>query len=83
MVLRANQNSDADEAVLIIQPNRNLTWNQSKWLFLFFAFSIGLVGIYFYSLGAWLVLRWVGDRHSRHRHLLPKLLCALTASHQH
>ncbi|MCM8857055.1 MAG: DUF2244 domain-containing protein [Candidatus Thiodiazotropha sp.] len=60
MVLRANQNSDADEAVLIIQPNRNLTWNQSKWLFLFFAFSIGLVGSYFYSLGAWLVLPFAG-----------------------
>ncbi|MEW8395706.1 MAG: DUF2244 domain-containing protein, partial [Candidatus Thiodiazotropha sp.] len=60
MVLRAPQTSDSDEAVLVVQPNRNLTWNQSKWLFLLLAFCISLVGLYFLSLGAWLVIPFPG-----------------------
>jgi uncharacterized membrane protein len=60
MILRDSQNSDSDEAVLIINPNRNLTWQQSKWLFLLFAFCCSAVAAYFYSLGAWLVLPLTG-----------------------
>jgi uncharacterized membrane protein len=60
MVLRADQAFDSDESVLVIQPNRNLTWNQSKWLFLFLSACIGLVSLYFISLGAWLVLPFTG-----------------------
>ncbi|MET0071733.1 MAG: DUF2244 domain-containing protein [Candidatus Thiodiazotropha sp.] len=60
MVLRAPQTSDSDEAVLVVQPNRNLTWNQSKWLFLVLASCISLVGLYFLSLGAWLVIPFTG-----------------------
>ncbi|MBT3012020.1 MAG: DUF2244 domain-containing protein [Candidatus Thiodiazotropha sp. (ex Lucina pensylvanica)] len=60
MVFRAPQNSNSDEAVLVVQPNRSLTWNQSKWLFLLLALCIGLVGLYFFSLGAWLVLPFTG-----------------------
>ncbi|MET0108226.1 MAG: DUF2244 domain-containing protein [Candidatus Thiodiazotropha sp.] len=60
MVFRAPQNSNGDEAVLVVQPNRSLTWNQSKWLFLLLALCIGLVGLYFLSLGAWLVLPFTG-----------------------
>jgi uncharacterized membrane protein len=60
MILRDSQNSDSDEAVLIINPNRNLTWQQSKRLFLFFAFCCSAVAVYFYSIGAWLVLPFVG-----------------------
>ncbi|MCU7935822.1 MAG: DUF2244 domain-containing protein [Candidatus Thiodiazotropha sp. (ex Dulcina madagascariensis)] len=60
MVLKGAQQSGAGEAVLIVQPNRNLTWRQSKWLFLSLASSIALVGLYFYSLGAWLILPFTG-----------------------
>ncbi|MES9945950.1 DUF2244 domain-containing protein [Candidatus Thiodiazotropha sp. CDECU1] len=60
MVFRAPRTSNDDEAVLVVQPNRNLTWSQSKWLFLFFAACIGLVSLYFLSLGAWLVLPFTG-----------------------
>ncbi|MCG7946317.1 MAG: DUF2244 domain-containing protein [Candidatus Thiodiazotropha taylori] len=60
MILRDSQNSDSDEAVLIINPNRNLTWQQSKWLFFFFAFCCSAVAAYFYSIGAWLVLPFAG-----------------------
>jgi uncharacterized membrane protein len=60
MVFRAPQNSGSDEAVLVVHPNRSLSWNQSKWLFLFLAFCISLVGLYFLSLGAWLVLPFTG-----------------------
>lgn len=60
MVFRAPQNRDSDEAVLVVQPNRSLSWNQSKGLFLFLLVCIGLVGLYFLSLGAWLVLPFAG-----------------------
>ena len=60
MILRDTQNSDSDEAVLIITANRNMTWRQSKWLFLILALSTSVVAIYFYSLGAWLVLPFAG-----------------------
>lgn len=60
MVFRAPQNSNSEKAVLVVQPNRSLTWNQSKWLFLLLALCIGLVGLYFLSLGAWLVLPFTG-----------------------
>jgi uncharacterized membrane protein len=60
MVFRALHNNVSHEAVLIVQPNRNLSWNQSKWLFLFLALCISLVGLYFLSLGAWLIIPFTG-----------------------
>jgi uncharacterized membrane protein len=60
MVYKAPQLSDTDEAVIVVQPHRSLSWNHSKLLFLFLAFSIGLVGLYFLSIGAWLVLPFTG-----------------------
>ncbi|MEW8507942.1 MAG: DUF2244 domain-containing protein [Candidatus Thiodiazotropha sp.] len=60
MVLGAPQQREGEEAVLVVRPNRNLTWNQSKWLFLLLAFCISLVGLYFLSLGAWLVIPFTG-----------------------
>jgi uncharacterized membrane protein len=60
MVLRAAQDFDSDASVVVIQPNRNLSWKQSKCLFLFLAGCIGLVSLYFISLGAWLVLPFTG-----------------------
>ncbi|MES9990453.1 MAG: DUF2244 domain-containing protein [Candidatus Thiodiazotropha sp.] len=60
MVLRAPQTRHSEAAVLVVRPNRNLTWNQSKWLFLLLAVCISLVGLYFLSLGAWLVIPFTG-----------------------
>lgn len=60
MILTETQNSDSDEAVIIIIPNRNLSWRQSKWLFLFFAFFCALVAVCFWSIGAWLVAPFAG-----------------------
>lgn len=54
------ENSIIEDAVFVVQPNKNLNWNQSKWLFLFLASCIGLVALYFLSLGAWLILPFAG-----------------------
>ncbi len=52
--------SRSTQTVFTIEPNRNLSWQQSKWLFFFLAGSVVLVSIYFASLGAWLVLPFTG-----------------------
>lgn len=41
-------------------PNCALSWRETKYLVLFFACCFGAVGIYFASLGAWLVLPFAG-----------------------
>ena len=46
--------------VLVIQPNRSLSWSTTKGVFVFFALCLGLVAGYFYSLGAWLVIPFAG-----------------------
>ncbi len=48
------------QAVITIESNRNLSWQQSKWLFLFLSGCVALVSAYFASLGAWLVLPFTG-----------------------
>ncbi|MGD8588839.1 MAG: DUF2244 domain-containing protein [Chromatiales bacterium] len=50
----------APDAVLVIQPNRNLSWKTTKRVFLFIASCLLIVACYFYSLGAWLVTPFVG-----------------------
>ncbi|MET0090479.1 MAG: DUF2244 domain-containing protein [Candidatus Thiodiazotropha sp.] len=52
--------SSSTHTVLILEPNRNLSWQQSRWLILFFGACIALVSGYFASLGAWLVLPFAG-----------------------
>ncbi len=52
--------SSSTHTVLILEPNRNLSWPQSRWLILFFGACIALVSGYFASLGAWLVLPFAG-----------------------
>jgi uncharacterized membrane protein len=52
--------SRSTHTVFIVEKNRNLSWRQSKWLFLFLACCIAIVSIYFASLGAWLVLPFTG-----------------------
>lgn len=47
-------------AVLVVQPNRNLTWRKTKLVFLFLSACIVAVSSYFASLGAWLVLPFAG-----------------------
>ena len=48
------------DAVLIVQPNNNLTWRRTKLVFLFFALCLASVGLYCYVLGAWLVVPFAG-----------------------
>jgi uncharacterized membrane protein len=52
--------SRSTHTVFIIEPNRSLSWQQSKWLFFFLAGCVALVSLYFASLGAWLVLPFTG-----------------------
>ncbi|MCU7808002.1 MAG: DUF2244 domain-containing protein [Candidatus Thiodiazotropha sp. (ex Semelilucina semeliformis)] len=52
--------SRSTQTVFIVESNRNLSWQQSKWLFLFLAACICIVSFYFASLGAWLVLPFTG-----------------------
>ena len=52
---------DAEEAHrLTIRPNCALSWRWTKYLILIFAGCFALVGWYFTSLGAWLVLPFAG-----------------------
>ncbi|MES9861037.1 MAG: DUF2244 domain-containing protein [Candidatus Thiodiazotropha sp. LLP2] len=60
MILTDTQKRDSDESILILTPNKNLTWSQSKWLFLLLATPCLFVALYFYSIGAWLVLPFAG-----------------------
>jgi uncharacterized membrane protein len=46
--------------VFIVEPNRNLSWQQSKLLFLFLAGSVTSVACFFAYLGAWLVVPFSG-----------------------
>lgn len=46
--------------VLLIQPNKNLTWNETRLVFLFLASCVAAVAAYFLTLGAWLVLPFAG-----------------------
>lgn len=55
-----NIGSRSTQTVFTVEPNRNLSWQQSKWLFLFLAGCVALVSLYFASLGAWLVLPFTG-----------------------
>jgi uncharacterized membrane protein len=48
------------DALLVIQPNRNLSWKTTKLVFLFLAMCLFAVAGYFFSLGAWLVTPFVG-----------------------
>ena len=59
MLLAKAQSNDHD-LVLLIQPNRNLTWNETRLVFLFLAFCVVAVAVYFLTLGAWLVMPFAG-----------------------
>ena len=48
------------DALLVIQPNRNLSWKTTKLVFLFIACCLVAVACYFFTLGAWLVTPFVG-----------------------
>ena len=52
--------SRSTQTVYTIEPNRSLSWRQSKWLFLVLSGCLLLVSLYFASLGAWLVLPFTG-----------------------
>jgi uncharacterized membrane protein len=47
-------------AVLVVQPNRNLSWKTTKRIFLFMTSCLTAVACYFASIGAWLVVPFVG-----------------------
>ena len=52
--------SSSTQTVFTVEPNRNLSWQQSKGLFLVLSGCVVLVSLYFASLGAWLVLPFTG-----------------------
>ena len=45
---------------IIVRPNRSLTWGQTKALLLLFACAFCVVAIYFWQLGAWMVMPFLG-----------------------
>ena len=59
-MLHANTQSNDHQLELLIQPNRNLSWNETRLVFLFLALCIAAVAVYFVTLGAWLVLPFAG-----------------------
>jgi uncharacterized membrane protein len=54
------QEQDSGGCRFTIRPNCALSWRATKYLVLFFACCFGAIGIYFASLGAWLVLPFAG-----------------------
>ena len=48
------------DAVLVIQPNKSLSWNQTKLVILFLGLCVTAIACYFLSLGAWLVVPFAG-----------------------
>jgi len=59
-MVRSDVQYGSSNTVLIVESNRNLTWQASKVLFLFLAGCIACVSLYFAMLGAWLVLPFTG-----------------------
>jgi uncharacterized membrane protein len=59
-MVRSDVQYGSRDTVLIVESNRNLTWQESKVLFLFLASCIACVSLFFASLGAWLVLPFTG-----------------------
>lgn len=59
-VLLAKAQCNDHALVLLIQPNRNLTWKETRLVYLFLAFCVAAVAVYFLTLGAWLVLPFAG-----------------------
>ncbi len=59
-MVSADAEGESHNTFLLIQPNRNLSWNKTKLVFLFLALCLCAVAWYFFSLGAWLVVPFVG-----------------------
>jgi uncharacterized membrane protein len=55
-MLLANAECSRGDALVVIQPNRNLSWDKTKLVFLFLAFCLTAIACYFLSLGTWLVV---------------------------
>ena len=54
------QEQDSGGCRFTIRPNCALSWRATKYLVLAFACCFGAIGVYFASLGAWLVLPFAG-----------------------
>jgi uncharacterized membrane protein len=59
-MVRSDVQFGSSNTVFIVEPNRNLSWQQSKLLFLFLAGCVVSVACFFAYLGAWLVLPFAG-----------------------
>ena len=55
----ARQDSGAGRTITV-KPNRSLTWGQTKTLLLGFASALLAVAAYFWHLGAWMVIPFLG-----------------------
>ena len=54
------QERDSQGCTFTVRPNCAMSWRATKYLVLFFACCFGVVGAYFASIGAWLVLPFAG-----------------------
>ena len=59
-MVQADAQCNRKDAVLVVQPNRSLSWRNTKLVFLFLALCLAAVAACFYSLGAWLVIPFAG-----------------------
>ena len=59
-MLLAHAECSRRDAVLVIQPNRNLSWGKTKLVLVFMALCLTSIGCYFLYHGAWLVVPFVG-----------------------
>ena len=59
-VLLEDAQRSRDDAVWLIQPNRNLSWRNTKLVFLLLGLCVAAVAGYFVTLGAWLVVPFAG-----------------------
>lgn len=49
-----------EQRLIILRPNHSANWKQTKRLFLAIALASGLVTLYWISIGAWMVLPFIG-----------------------
>ena len=59
-MVESDVSPESNRRIFVIKPNRSLSWRQSKRVFLFLAACLVAVGVYFFSLGAWVVLPFAG-----------------------
>ena len=60
MVVLSSCRESGERRTITVRPNRSLSWRQTKTLLLFFACVLSMVALYFWQLGAWMVMPFLG-----------------------